>query len=101
MKKEITKMITKKGKITEQIICDVCGKVIADVNNPKIKYWELNTQHTDWEDDLYYERFDLCSQDCIRTKLEEYLENCKKTDTLEFDLEQAKSYINTSVLEGE
>lgn len=103
MKKEITKMITKKGKITEQIICDVCGKIIADVNKPKIRYWELTTHHTDWgEDSIYsYEYFDLCSQDCIRTKLEEYLESCKTSDTFEFDLEQAKSHINAFALKGE
>lgn len=103
MKKEITKMITKKEKITEQIICDVCGKVIADANKPKIRYWELTTHHTDWgEDSVFsYEYFDLCSQDCIKTKLEEYIENCNRSDTLEFDLEQAKSNIKTSVLKGE
>lgn len=105
MKKEIIKMttITKKGKITEQIICDVCGKTIADVNKPKVKYWELTTHHTDWGVDSVdsYENFDLCSHDCIKTKLEEYIENCNRSDTLEFDLEQAKSNINTSALKGD
>ena len=96
MEKTITKIVETKKNITEQIICDVCRKVIADTEKPRAKYWRLMTCHGDWGNDscesITY--FDLCSAYCIEKKLEDYFENCERSYTQEFNLSQEQSFIN-------
>ena len=70
---------TKRIRITEKVICDVCGKTIADKNNRYAEYWTLETHHNDWGNDSCdsYEYFDLCSKDCVKERLNKYFDDCE------------------------
>lgn len=83
----------KEYKITEKITeiksivgikCDICGKEITG------KFWNLTTHHHDWGNDSIesYRDFDLCSRECINKALDDYINDCKKSDTQCFELEQ-------------
>ena len=65
--------------------CDICGKEITG------KFWRLTTHHHDWGNDSIesYERFDLCSRECINRALDDYIDDCEKSNTQCFELEQA------------
>lgn len=67
-----THTVTEKVLVKETRYCDVCKKEITAKS-----YWELTTHHNDWGNDSIesYERFDVCSKDCMRKKFEEYLED--------------------------
>ena len=90
MKKKINKTVKTTKQITEKVTCDVCGETIADKNNRYAEYWTLVTGHNDWGNDSCesYEDFDLCSKDCVQEKLNEYFDNCKYSNTQEFELSQ-------------
>lgn len=88
MVKEI-KEVREVTEVKEKVIgfvktCDVCGKVIYDTREdvPMLgahgqHWWELTTGHCDWGNDSIdsIEDFDLCSPDCLRHKLEEYIKD--------------------------
>lgn len=90
MKTYINKTVKKTKRIAEKVTCDVCGKIIADKKNRWAGYWTLTTGHNDWGNDSCesYEDFDLCSKDCVQEKLNEYFDNCKHSNTQEFELSQ-------------
>lgn len=64
--------------------CDICGKEITG------KFWHLTTHHNDWGNDSIdsYEYYDLCSRECIDKALDNYIINCKASNTQCFELEQ-------------
>lgn len=80
----LTETVTHEIKMINALKCDVCGKEFTG------KYWELNTYHYDWGNDSIdsNEYFDLCSDNCVRTKLEGYFKECKHSITQHFDLSQ-------------
>lgn len=72
---------------TEKLVaikCDICGKEITE------NFWQLTTHHYDWGNDSVesYERFDLCSRECINRALDDYMDACKMSNTQCFELEQ-------------
>lgn len=79
-----TETITHEVKTVKCKKCDVCGKEFTG------NYWELCTHHDDWGNDSCesYEYFDLCSEDCVKQKLERYFKECKYSNTQEFELVQ-------------
>lgn len=83
--KEVTQTIIKKTRVG--VKCDVCGKELQNDSS----FWRLSTHHHDWGNDSIdsYKHFDLCSRECINKKLDEYIENCKMSNTQEFELSQA------------
>lgn len=80
--KTIEKIV--KTDIPTCIKCDICKKEITG------KFWNLTTHHHDWGNDSIdsYEHFDLCSRECINKALDDYINNCKTSDTQCFELEQ-------------
>lgn len=80
--KTIEKIV--KTDIPTSIKCDICKKEITG------KFWNLTTHHHDWGNDSIdsYEHFDLCSRECINKALDDYINNCKTSDTQCFELEQ-------------
>jgi len=80
--KSVEKLVT--IKVEEIVKCDFCGKEITG------KFWQLTTHHNDWGNDSIdsYEHFDLCSRECINRALDDYIKNCKVSDTQCFELEQ-------------
>lgn len=94
---EIIKEETKTETITHTvetvvgIKCDVCGREIITCDDiGRRKYWELITCHNDWGNDSAdsIEHFDLCSENCVRAKLETYFADCKHSYTQRFKLNQ-------------
>ena len=79
-----TETITHEVKTVKALKCDICGKEFTG------KYWALFIYHHDWGNDSIesYEYYDFCSENCVRNALEEYLEECKHRDTLNFELSQ-------------
>lgn len=65
-----THTITEKVCVKETMYCDVCNGIIDDNKS----YWELTTGHHDWGNDSCdsIEHFDICSEDCLRKKFDEY-----------------------------
>lgn len=80
--KTIEKIV--KTDIPTNIKCDICKKEITG------KFWNLTTYHSDWGNDSVdsYEHFDLCSRECINKALDDYINNCKTSNTQCFELEQ-------------
>lgn len=103
MKNKINKTVKITKSITEKVTCDVCGKTIADEKHRYAEYWTLTTGHNDWGNDSCesYEDFDLCSKGCVQKKLNEYFDNCKDSNTQEFELSQDTIQIDISELKGE
>lgn len=70
-------------------LCDICGNKI----NINTLFWELETYELDLGDDTCYnyENFDLCSEECVRKKFEEYIIKSKeyKDKPLCFNLNNA------------
>lgn len=82
-----THTVTEKVLVKETRYCDVCGNEIASNDS----YWELTTHHNDWGNDSIesYEYFDVCSQNCMRKKFEEYLKDSDNDyNTMCFDVER-------------
>ena len=100
MKEKINLIVKTTKPITEKVICDVCGKTIADRNNRDAEYWTLTTGHNDWGNDSCdsYEDFDLCSKDCVKEKLNKYFDDCERSHTQEFALRQTTISIDISEL---
>ena len=87
MRKEHKSVVLREVEVvdSEIIICDCCKKVIFDRDNidqfihdrllNSIKYYVVNTGHDDWGRDSgdSFEEFDLCSDECLRKKLDEFL----------------------------
>lgn len=94
MRKEHKTKVLKEVEITdsEVIICDCCKKVIFDKDNidefikgryNKIKYYEVSTGHNDWGNDSIdsFENYDLCSDECLGKKIDEFLKENKGSYT--------------------
>lgn len=79
-----TETITHEVKTVKALKCDVCGKEFTE------KYWKLNTYHYDWGNDSIdsNEFYDLCSENCVRAKIEGYFKECKHSLTQHFELSQ-------------
>lgn len=65
-----TRTITEKVCVKETMYCDVCNDIINDNKS----YWELTTGHHDWGNESCdsIKHFDICSEDCLRKKFDEY-----------------------------
>lgn len=99
-RKYIDTEVVKTIRTPDKIICDVCGKEIVTREKPKSEYWELGTQHHDWDSDSCesYEHYDLCSVECVRKKFEDYLKDCENSCTQEFELKQNMTYFSRGEL---
>lgn len=60
---------TEKVMTSEKRYCDICEKEITD------HHWRIQTWHNDWGNDSCesFETFDICSVDCLREALENYI----------------------------
>ena len=92
--------VTESRKVGEVCRCDVCKRVIYDLDSTAkglyrdfVGYWELITGHNDWGNDSCESRehFDLCSEECVKVKLIEYLERSNGVYNTEyFELEHTR-----------
>ena len=84
-----THTVTERVCVKETMHCDVCNGIID--NNAE--YWELTTGHYDWGNDSVdsIENFDVCSEDCLRKKFDEYVKESGKNgwNTMYFRVERA------------
>lgn len=75
---------TERQLAEETCLCDVCKKIIykrsfkpGDIKSTKtFAFWRITTGHNDWGNDSpdSVETYDVCSTDCIRKKMEEYID---------------------------
>lgn len=75
----------KKVYVDIAIKCDICGKIIKEEIDKtptgaafKTKrYYYVRTGHDDWGNDSVdsIESFDVCSEECLSKKFNEYIEN--------------------------
>lgn len=66
--------------ITQQITCDVCGKVKGQVNHWWIADIVMNFQLFTWSDDgaKQNNHIHLCGQECAVKKMSEWMRNATK-----------------------
>lgn len=78
-------LVTHKKFIRSNLFCDVCNKRIEHKSN----YYTLSTGHYDWGNDSCesIENFDICSGDCLKLKLQEYIDDTQKSNTHYFNVE--------------
>lgn len=96
MKHTISTTVKIKHEYTEELICDVCGNIIADTNRPNAIYWK-----SDYYTDEYHERLHLCSIDCLKAKFNEYCDKCLGMPMEHFHklyFEQDRQFINTDMI---
>lgn len=82
-----THTVTEKVCVEEQRVCDICGVEME----LKSRHWVLTTSHSDWGNDSIdsYEHFDVCSEDCLRKKFDEYVkESNNPHNTMRFAVER-------------
>ena len=79
-----THTVTEKVLVKETRYCDVCGKEIGKHKS----YWHIST-HEDWGNDTIdsFEYFDICSENCMREKFEEYLKDSNDCNGMFFNVE--------------
>jgi hypothetical protein len=102
IKKKVTRVETL--KCGERILCDCCGKVIFDENvkgNPHedVPYWKVETGHYDYGDESYEDDqfLDICSPECLRKTMEEYIKNCSNYHrTYRFNVEQDFRFLSNA-----
>ena len=95
IKTEVKEVIVKKEKEIA-IICDKCGKLIAneqEMDSDRRKggyYYHVTTSHGDWGNDSHesLEWNDFCSTECMLDFFNKYIES--KSDTLQFEFEREK-----------
>lgn len=105
MKTKYTRKVTKEVNESYglKITCDICGKVFCDFDAtpPKrsggesVKYFSLATGHYDWGNDSPDSEWkDICSDDCVKTALIDYLKESEGSKTAYFRLskEQASKW---------
>lgn len=84
-----THTVTERVCTKSTVYCDICDSVIDEYNG----YWELTTGHHDWGNDSCdsIEHFDICSEDCLRKKFDEYVRESGKDDwnTMYFEVRRA------------
>lgn len=84
-----THTVTERVCVKQTIHCDVCDGVIDD----NAAYWELTTGHHDWGNDSIesIKDFDICSEECLRKKFDEYVKKSGKDDynTMYFEVRRA------------
>ena len=81
-----THTVTEKVLVKETRYCDVCKKEIESNS-----FWQLTTHHHDWGNDSIdsYEDFDVCSEECLRKKFDEYVKDSDNDwNTMCFDVER-------------
>lgn len=73
-----THTVTERVCVKETTCCDVCEREIETNTG----YWTLVTGHNDWGNDSYesIENFDICSEDCLRKKFDEYVLHSMRTN---------------------
>lgn len=79
--------VTEKVCVEEHRVCDICGKEMM----LKGRHWELTTGHNDWGNDSIdsIERFDVCSEECLRKKFDEYVkESNNPYNTMRFEVKR-------------
>lgn len=93
--KKVEKTVVVDETICEVLVCDVCGKEFALVcpkgeTHKRFDYFSLTTGHYDWGNDSVdsISHYDLCSEECVKKKLNEYFADCNHYGTAYFNLEQ-------------
>lgn len=114
IKKEMTHTVTSSVTVKEVYRCDVCERIFASSytkeykkeNNLNVKmkpvnYFKIRTFHHEWGNDSgkSYESFEVCSEECLKKKFDEYLKIIKEFKTQELEIEP--EYTETIVEEGE
>jgi hypothetical protein len=91
------KKVVEEKKTLDLVTCDVCKKVIHD----KELFFRVSTSHSDWGNDSFesLEHEDICSEKCLREKVEEYIKD--KSDTKHIDIEMERLSMPDNILEGE
>jgi len=79
--------VTKIKKNCINITCNICNKQIPNGS----KYYSVNTSHCDWGNDSMdsYNDFEICSNDCLNKKFNEYLEDKSVTKKISIEAEKA------------
>ena len=94
MEKTVTKEKTVTMQVPEytQLTCDVCGKLIYIIKDKdyiyhKGYYWEVAVGHHDWGNDSVdsYEYPDICSNECVKKFVDEYLSKSNGTEFLNME----------------
>lgn len=77
------KMIKTKIVVDRKVMCDVCNKEIEGEN-----YYEVTTGHEDWGNDSIesVENFDICSNECLDVKIEEFSKEESKTKYIKIEM---------------
>lgn len=102
---EVTEV--KETKTEEICRCDICKKIIykKDLINNKanqlyIPYWHISTSHSDWGRDSIdsIEYFDVCSDDCLATKMYEYISesSSNRPNSMEMNIEHCDTQAKES-----
>ena len=93
MNKKITekRLIETDVIVKEQIVCDVCGKLIKERKDKAISfcignYWSLYKYHNEFECSSL---LDLCSNECVKEEFEKYI---NETNNETFELEPVFQY---------
>ena len=84
--------IVKQCKIIDiSIKCDICGKIIADIDHEN-EYYQLVTGHHDWGNDSCesVRSEDICSNECLQKRFDKYLrEEAEGSYTAYFEVNKA------------
>jgi hypothetical protein len=77
------KLVTKKEKVLTKITCDQCEKEIKKNE----EYYYVATHHMDWGNDSIdsYEYKDICSDECLRKEVEDYIGDPSSTKEIEIE----------------
>ncbi|MBU3186520.1 hypothetical protein [Clostridium estertheticum] len=86
MKKYDKEEVTCFKEILVETTCDLCKQEIPTDSY----YYEVITGHNDWGHDSVdsIEKFDICSDECLKKKFNEYLEESSKTKYIEIEKSQ-------------
>ena len=103
MRNKYTRKVTKQVNESYglKITCDICGKVICDFDatpprsstGESAEYFALTTGHHDWGNDSpdSIENIDICSDDCVKIALIDYLNESKGSTTAYFQLSKGRA----------
>ena len=111
MRDEVIKKVIKEVEVTDHftIKCDCCNKEIFDKDHfeqglydknihglyDKFKFYTVTTGHNDWGSDSIdsVQEFDLCSDECLRKKFEEFLKENKGSYTAYFKIHSQEIWV--------
>ena len=85
MKHKIKTYVNVEKEIVDKLTCDICGK---EIKEGKL-YYSVTTSHDDWGNDSIdsIEYKDICSDECLRNELENYIKFESDTKHISIDKE--------------